>query len=229
MVAPAAETPPPGGVAPAAETPPPGFAPAETPPAALGADTYSSYEPPAPSKQGHMAGFMGWAFSVPLGSVRDYAAVVSPLGFELQFQGWVLPNVSIGVSGEWATYVDDRPRTTYESGNTALTATAYNYLQTTSAHLMAHYYFLEEGPVQPYIGPHIGISWASFSTQIADLLLSDTQFSFAWGVEGGVLIPFGYNAPVGLVNVRYSNLPAAEFLGQVTNVQSLSVLLGVGF
>jgi len=176
-----------------------------------------------------MSGFMGWAFAVPLGSVRDFAAVVSPLGFELQFQGWVMSNLSLGVSGEWSTYVDDRPRTTYETGSSTITATAYNYLQTTSAHAMAHYYFIEDGAVQPYIGPHIGVSWASFQTQAADFVISDTQFTFAWGFEGGVLIPFGYNAPVGLVNVRYSNLPAAEFLSQVTNVQSLSVLLGVGF
>src|SRR6187399_65104 len=65
MVAPAAETPPPGGVAPAAETPPPGFAPAPVVEPVLAADTYSTYQAPPPSKEGHMSGFMGWAFAVP--------------------------------------------------------------------------------------------------------------------------------------------------------------------
>jgi hypothetical protein len=181
------------------------------------------------SLKGRLSGFMGWSFNVPLGSVRDFSSVMSPLGFELQFQGWVLPNLSLGLSGEWSTFVDNRPRTTYELESAAVTATAYNYLQTTSARLLVHYYFLGEGPLLPYVGPHVGVSWASFDSEAADLSLTDSQVSVVFGGEAGVEVPFGRSAPVVLLNVRYSLAPALEFRDAVSNVQTLGLMIGIGF
>ena len=194
------------------------------------ADTYTSYQQPRRSNKGRISGHMGWAFNVPLGSVRDFTAVVSPLGFEIQFNVWLLDYLSLGVSGEWATFVDNRPRSTVSvDDDTALTATAYNYTQTSSARFLVHYHFLDSGPVEPYIGPHIGVSWSSFDSEAADLVFSDTQVSVNFGAEAGILIPFGRNAPSAIVNLRYSTSPAAEFLASVENVQSLGLLLGIGF
>jgi hypothetical protein len=218
--------------APDASPPPPGFSPAPASPAPLTPsipDTYTSVEDRTTHRVGDVSGFMGWAFNVPFGSVRDFAAVVSPLGFEIQFNGWVLDNLSLGVSGEWATYVDNRPRTTVTVDQSAITATAYNYMQTTSAHFLVHYFFPGGGPVRPYIGPHAGVSWTMFDLEAADLALSDSEFSFNFGGEAGVEIPFGHNAPVALVNLRYSFAPAAEFRNIVTNVQSFGLMLGIGF
>ena len=192
-------------------------------------DTYVSTEDRTTHRAGDVSGVMGWAFNVPFGSVRDFTAVVSPLGFEIQFNGWVLDNLSLGVSGEWATYVDNRPRTTVTVDQSAITATAYNYMQTTSAHFLVHYFFPGGGPVRPYIGPHAGVSWSMFDLEAADLALSDSEFSFNFGGEAGVEIPFGRNAPVALVNLRYSFAPAAEFRNIVTNVQSFGLMLGIGF
>jgi hypothetical protein len=201
--------------------------------ASLGAssieDTPLASPQSAESLAGRVSGFRGWAFNVPLGSVRKFTGVVSPLGFELQFSGWVTKTLSLGVSGEWATYVDNRRRTTYSLESGALTATAYNYMQTTSARLLIHYCFLGQGPIQPYIGPHVGVSWSSFDSEAADLVLSDSEVSVNFGGEAGVQIPFGPNAPAVLVNFRYSMSPAAEFRHSVSNVQSIGMLLGLGF
>jgi hypothetical protein len=172
---------------------------------------------------------MGWAFNVPLGSVRDFTAVVSPLGFEVQLLAWVNNQIAVGIDGDWSTYVDNRPRTTYDVSNGAVTATAYNYTQTSSVRFLANYFFMDEGPVLPYVGLHAGVSWATFESQMADLTLQDTEFSFSWGGQAGIQVPMGRNAPIALVNLRYVNTPAAEFLGQVSNVQSLGLLLGIGF
>lgn len=212
--------------APGAAYTPPGPLP---PPGAPIHDTYQSIDGTRTHRQGDVSGFMGWAFNVPFGSVRDFAAVVSPLGFEIQFSGWVLDNLSLGVSGEWATYVDNRPRTTFSVDESAITATAYNYMQTTSAHFLVHYFFPGGGPVRPYIGPHVGVSWSMFDLEAADLALTDTEFSINFGGETGVEIPFGRNAPVALVNLRYSFAPAAEFRNIVSNVQSFGLMLGIGF
>jgi hypothetical protein len=209
--------------------PPPAAASATLQPSSVPEDTFSStYDNNSEVRPGRVAGFMGWAFNMPLGSVRDFATNVSPLGFELQFNGWITKNFSLGVSGEWATYVDDRPRSTITLDRGAVTATAYNSVQTAAARLLVHYMF-SAGPVRPYIGPHVGVSWSSFDSEAADLVLSDTQVSVNFGGEAGMEIPFGRYAPVGLVNLRYSDSPAAEFRNSVTNVQSLALLLGVGF
>jgi hypothetical protein len=192
-------------------------------------DSYGQLPDPTEIKPGRVSGFMGWAFSMPLGSARDLTANISPLGFELQFSGWITSNISVGVSGEWITYVDERPRDTVTVEDTSITATQYNAMQTTSARLIAHYAFLSSGPVRPYVGPHIGVSWSTFDSEAADLVMSDTQVSVNFGGEAGMEIPFGAYAPVGLVNLRYSVSPAAEFRNSVTNVQALSLLLGIGF
>jgi hypothetical protein len=181
------------------------------------------------SLQGRVSGFVGWGFNVPLGSVRDFSSVMSPLGFELQLQVWVLPALSVGVSGEWSTFVDNRPRTTYALDSGAITATAYNYMQSTSARLLAHYYFLGDAPLLPYVGPHVGITWVAFDSEAADLALTESQASIVLGAEAGVEVPFGRDAPVALLNVRYSVAPAAEFRDAVSNVQTLGMLIGIGF
>jgi len=216
--------------APSYDAPPAGFSSA--PPlqqAPLGVDTSQSFEPTLHSKTGHVSGFMGWAFNVPLGSVRDFTAVVSPLGFEVQILAWVNNQIALGIDGDWATYVDNRPRTTYNVENGAVTATAYNYTQTSSVRFLANYFLMDDGPVLPYVGLHAGVSWATFESQEADLTLSDTEFSFSWGGQAGIQVPLGRYAPIALVNLRYVNTPAQEFLGQVSNVQSLGLLLGIGF
>jgi outer membrane protein W len=192
-------------------------------------DTYASYEPPAHSNKGRVSGFMGWAFSVPIGSVRDFTAVVSPLGFEIMIDSWITDNLSVGASGEWATYVDDRPRTTNTVDNVSITATAYNYMQTASARALLHYYYLESESVYPYVGPHIGVNWTTFDSETADLVLTDNRVSFSFGAETGVKIPFGRNAPMAIANLRYAANLQAEFTNKVTNVQSLALMLGLGF
>jgi hypothetical protein len=181
------------------------------------------------SLQGRVSGFVGWSFNVPLGSVRAFSSVMSPLGFELQLQAWVLPDLSIGVSGEWSTFVDNRPRSTYELESGAITATAYNYMQSTSARLLVHYFFLGDAPLLPYVGPHVGVSWVSFDSAAADLALTGSQVSIALGAEAGVEVPFGHDAPVALLNVRYSVAPAVEFRQAVSNAQTLGMLIGIGF
>jgi hypothetical protein len=237
--APAAPSPAPSPGMVSADVPPPGMVSSDVPPPGMtgaaplhqsevGVDTSPSYEIPSRSHEGRISGFMGWGFNVPLGSMRDFTAVVSPLGFEVQLHAWVTRNITLGVAGDWATYVDNRPRTTYSVDNAAVTATAYNYTQTSSARFLAHYYLIDDGPVLPYVGAQVGVTWSYFETQAADLLISDSEVSVAFGGEAGIEVPMGRNAPVALVNVRYSVAPAAEFRN-VSNVQSLGLMLGIGF
>lgn len=179
---------------------------------------------PPVSAKGDTASFLAYDFGVPLGSVRDFSANVSPVGVDLQFRGWVMDQVSLGLSAGWSSFVDERPRSTFNVENAAITASAYNRMQMTNARLLVHYY-LGQGNVRPYIGPNIGLGWTWFEMEAADLALSDTQFSMNFGGELGAL--FG-DDPAVLANLRYTWIPAAEFLGVVSNVQTLSAQVGIG-
>jgi hypothetical protein len=219
-----AEASPPPGMLPPAASPPPA---AEQPITAAPADT-GSVEPAQHTMKNQIAGFVAWAVNMPLGGARDFTSNVSPLGIELHFRGWILPQLSLGMGGDWSTYLDDRPRTVYQLPNGAVTATAYNYMQTSSVRTFLDYYFLESGPVLPYLGAHVGIAWASFQTQAADLAFSDTALSVAFGGEAGALFKPDPSWPLLMANLRYSAMPTAEFR-QVASVQTLGLFLGIGF
>lgn len=176
---------------------------------------------------GHATGLVAYDFAIPLGSVRDFSANVSPLGLELQFRAWLRTNLTVGFSAEWSTFVDDRPRTTYQVDDGAVTASAYNNLVTTNGRFLLHYYFMDQGSLRPYVGAHVGMGWSTFRSEAADLSLSDTEFSIAYGADLGALFRAN-DDPMILANVRYSSQPGSEFLGIVDNVQTISMQVGVG-
>jgi hypothetical protein len=172
---------------------------------------------------------VGWAFNVPLGSVREFANTASLLGFELQAHVWLSSSVSLGASAEWAMYTDVLEPGSHSLEQAGGAARAFNELQTTSVRLLAHYALLGHREFQPYIGPVVGASWAAFDLEAGDVVRSDTKFSVNVGAEAGIIIPFEGGGPAAVVNLRYSTSPAAGFGGIVTNVQSLALLLGIGF
>jgi hypothetical protein len=179
-------------------------------------------------EKGKLGGLVLWSVDVPLGSIREHAADPSPIGFELQLRRWLSPELSLGASGQWNTYLDERPRSTYERENAALTATAYNDIQLAVLRLLLHYYPLESGWALPYVGPHVGIGWARFRTQTADLELSESDASISIGAEAGAFFPMGPYGPKLVAGVRYSLLPALE-LARATNMQAFTVQVGLGF
>jgi hypothetical protein len=181
------------------------------------------------SRAGSLSGFVGWAFNVPLGSVRDFTNTASLLGFELQAHAWLSARLSLGLSAEWAMYTDTLEAGSYSLEQADSTARGYGKLQTTSVRLLAHYAPPLRSEFQPYIGPLVGVSWAAFELEAADVVRSDTKFSVNVGAEAGILISFEGGGPAAVVNLRYSTSPAAGFGSSVTNVQSLGLLLGIGF
>ena len=224
----AAEQPPyPGGTTyPEETTSPEGMPSPEGTPYVVETDTPTrTYRAPSPvSAKGDTASFLAYDFGVPLGSVRDFSANVSPVGVELQFRGWVMDQLSLGLSVGWSSFVDERSRSTFTVENAAITASAYNRMQMTNARLLAHYY-LSQGNIRPYIGPNIGLGWTWFELEAADLVFADTQFSMNFGGELGAV--FG-DDPAILANLRYSWIPGADFLGIVSNVQTVSAQVGIG-
>jgi hypothetical protein len=176
-----------------------------------------------------IGGVVAWNFNVPIGSVRDFAENVSPVGLEVQLRYWALPQVSFALGGEWDSYGDVRPRNTYELESGAVTAKAYNNLFTSILRFIPTYYFNEDGPVLPYVAPNIGVAFSRYRSKTADLELSDDAVSIAYGLEAGVLIPMPHQGPMFLFQVRYTALPASEFKERTSDAQSIGLLGGVAF
>ena len=236
--APAPYPPPPGYPAPPAYSTPPGAPLAPSP-------LYSSPPGPVafengvpmqavPSPPEGTAAYVhsvmvgaAWDFGVPLGSVHDFTSNVSGVGFDISLRYWLHPRFTIGAEVEWQTYRDDKPRTTYPVTDGAVTATAYNSLQTGSLRATADFYLLDRGPVLPFVGASVGYGWSTFQTAAADIQLYDNQDSVVVGAELGALFALSPRAPLLLVAGRYSAAPSMEFLKSVQAVQAITLQVGV--
>jgi hypothetical protein len=219
-----------GAEPPAAQvSPSSGLAPSSGTAAPNSLDAPSSELGTSPSLAGKLAGVVGWEFAVPLGSVRNFSANVSPLGLELQLRYWALQQLSISLSGDWTWFGDVRPRTTYQLDHATVRATAYDSMVSSTLRLGAQYYLLREGLALPYVGPLLGAGWTRYRSETADLELSEDEFSFVYGAEAGVLLPMTGSAPMFLFQVRYAAQPGSEFRSLVSNVQTLTFTAAVGF
>jgi hypothetical protein len=196
-----------------------------------------TYEPPPPmypppdagprTREGEFnLGFL-WGLGIPVGSVHDFTSNVSGLGFEIQFKYWVLEQIAIGGGVDWQTFVDSRPRTTYQIENGALTATAYNSVQMGALRARGDYLFLEEGVALPYASVNLDFGWSTFQSSAADIALYDNQESFVIGGELGAMFDFDRKAPYLALAARYTYEPSAEFLTAVKDLQAITIQVGI--
>jgi len=240
---PAPGAPPPPAYAPApGYPPPPGYAPAPGAPLAPSplyapapsAPAYGAPMQAVPAPPEGTAAYVGsamvgatWDFGIPLGSVHDFTSNVSGIGFDISLRYWLHPRFTIGAEVEWQTYRDDKPRTTYPITDGAVTATAYNSVQTGSLRATADFYLLDRGPVLPFIGANVGYGWSTFQTAAADIQLYDNQDSVVVGGELGALFALAPRAPMLLVAGRYSAAPSFEFLKSVHDLQAITLQVGL--
>jgi opacity protein-like surface antigen len=168
-----------------------------------------------------------WDIGIPVGSVHDFTSNVSPVGFDISLRYWFHPRLSIGAEVEWQTYRDDKPRTTYQVTDGAVTATAYNSLQAGSLRATMDFYLLDRGPVLPFVGASVGYGWSTFQSAAADIQVYDNQDSVVAGAELGALVALSPRAPLLLVAGRYSGAPSMEFYKIVKDVQAITLQVGV--
>jgi len=172
-------------------------------------------------------GGLAWNVGIPVGSVRSFTSNASAAGLELLLKYWVHPRITIGASIDWQTYAEQRPRTTYQRENGAITATAYNSLLMGAIRVGGDFYFVDEGPVLPYAGVNVGFGWSTLQTAASDLLVYDNQSSVVVGLSAGVVIEPSPRAPKILLGARYSAEPAVSFLSTVDGIQTITLQLGV--
>lgn len=227
----------PGPIEPAPPQPPPvqmqpmtpqGTYAEPPPPAQVQVYDVPSAPPPRerePNVGNFMVGF-NWNFAFPVGSITNFVNNVSGLGFELMFRYWVHPRINVGVSTDWQTFTDSRPRTTYPLGTGAVTATAYNSVRVGTIRAGGDYYFMNRGVVQPFAGLNVGYGWSTFQTSAADLVRYDNENSIVLGAGAGISFMFAHDAPRLVVAGRYSYQPSASFMS-ANDIQSIVIQAGL--
>lgn len=180
----------------------------------------------APTNEGKFMFGVNWDVGIPIGSANTFSSNVSAVGFELLVQYWATSHITAGLSMDWQTYWDTKPRTTYEVDNGAITATADNSIQNGATRAIGRYYFLDQGVALPYAGANIGLGWSTFQTAASSVALYDNTLSILLGGELGVAFVPAPNSPLLNVGARYTTLPAANFLA-VNNVQTITFQVGV--
>jgi opacity protein-like surface antigen len=110
---------------------------------------------------------------------------------------FLMPKLTLGFGMSQQVFDDDKPYKTYQIESGAITAKVYEFTQIFQLKVLAHYYFLDRGPVQPFAGLGLGYGWADHSTSVADFTVQQDSSAFVLTPEVGVLFVFGENTPVG--------------------------------
>ncbi|HEX2674569.1 MAG TPA: hypothetical protein VHM25_27020, partial [Polyangiaceae bacterium] len=111
--------------------------------------------------------------------------------------------------------------------NGAVTATAYNSVLLGAARASGDFYFMDEGPILPYVGVNVGFGWSTLQTAAADIAIYDNQSSVVLGAQAGIVIDTSSRAPKVFVGGRYTAEPVVSFLDSVHDVQTIVLQLGV--
>lgn len=178
------------------------------------------------------AGFywsLGYEPAVPVGSVRNFAADVAPLGFGADIRYWFRNNFSIGVGATFHR-LHESLEGTFPLERGAITATIHRDVEIFSVTPQAHVYLgsASSAKVIPYAGVGAGVSTAIFQVRISDLEVNHTSTGFAVSTEAGILFPVDRNDGILfqalMIGARYSFSTVGN--GDVKDIAFVSLRLG---
>ncbi len=167
----------------------------------------------------------GWEMARAVGDAHDAHDSVALAGGAVDQRFFVVPKLTLGFGMSQQVFDDTKPYETYQLKSGAITAKLYEFTQIFQLKFLAHYYFLERGPVQPFAGIGLGYGWAEHSTSVADFTLSRDSSAFVLSPEAGALFVFGEDVPVGLQGTVRYNYTTADF-GDLKSFSFLSWMVG---
>lgn len=123
-----------------------------------------------------------------MGDANDYISAYSWRGVGFEGRYFQNSNLTIGWSFGWNTFYEGLDGS-FENGTTTLTGKQYRYINTMPIHITTHYYFGEDGDVQPYIGAGVGTSWIEKRTDMGLYSSNVNKWHFSFAPEVGVIFP----------------------------------------
>jgi len=180
-----------------------------------------------PQRPNEMLWGFNWEIAQPVSSFRSYVDNLSLRGFSVEGRTFLRENLSLGTSFSWNRFAQTRSGST-EIPNGMVTGRVFRYADMLGLRALAHYY-LNSGPVKPYLGAGIGGVWGYADQQVADIFTSQAHFAFIASPEIGVmyLVPRG-GAELG-VNVALRYTYTTVTVGTQKDSQTISAVLGLVF
>ncbi len=127
----------------------------------------------------------------PTGDLKDFIPENDFLGWDYELKTMVTHNLAIGGHIGYQGFYKKFPRDTYEFPQGAITTTIFKYYYTIPMQMVATWFFIPEGMVQPYLGMNVGVNYNERRGEIGIYRLEDNSWNFSFAPEAGVIIPFG--------------------------------------
>jgi hypothetical protein len=188
-----------------------------------GAQDFASYRP----KQSMY--ILNYEVSAPVGDFHDnFVSNTSWRGIGFEGRSFVKEKISVGLGFDFNRYDQTYSLITQTTGNGGtISGPVYRYADQFALKGLLHYYILDQGFAQPYVGVGLGGVWTYSYGQTADLAITDNGFDFIASPEVGVSLTAAKGASqVGLnVAFRY-NYTTADF-SKVNDAQNIQVVVGI--
>jgi len=158
-----------------------------------------------------------YVIGIPAQGLKDFIDKTSFRGFSIDYQYMVKPSIAIGCDLGWNVFYQNMPKGTYNDGSAALTGVQYRYTNVAWGYVTAHYYFMSETALMPYVGLGIGTQYSDKDLEMGLYYVNIDDWQFAYRPEIGILYKVDR---VGMkANLRYHGavdsheLDAQSFLG----------------
>lgn len=163
-----------------------------------------------------------------LGSFSDkFISATSWRGFGFEGRSMVRDRISVGLGFDFNRYSQTHDLLTQAAGNGGtLSGPVYRYADQFSFKGLAHYY-LGSSALRPYLGVGLGGVWSYSYGQMGDLGNSHDSFDFVAAPEVGLLLTAARGASSAGLNVALRYTYTTADFAQVTDAQSLQVILGL--
>ncbi|MBS0001423.1 MAG: hypothetical protein KFF73_20725 [Cyclobacteriaceae bacterium] len=144
-----------------------------------------------------------YSMALPVGETSDFISNVSWRGFTIDGKYFINDRMTLGWTTGWQTMYESESGT-FVDGTQSATGIQYRYLNVLPILLTSHYFFHEDGEMQPFLGIGAGTFWIESKANMG--LFSDTEDNWHFGLapEAGILFPVSFQSNL-YISLRYSN------------------------
>lgn len=156
----------------------------------------------APAAADNNAFGIAWSLGLPVGNTHEYAPGLSGRGVSMEWRYFRDRTTAFGASAGWNVF-NDKDSGTFTSGNLAVTANRWRYVNAVPVYLNAYKYFSEDrrGP-RWFAGLNAGTMWVEQRTEIGLYAFQQQNWHLAVAPEVGIQLP--WDSFLGYVALRYN-------------------------
>ena len=160
---------------------------------------------------------INYIVGVPVSETSDIIDKTSWRGVNLDFSYFLKEELTIGLSGGWQVFDDNRGYITETTGTETISGYRYNYLNSFPIYATAGYYFHKERAA-PYVSLGIGVVYNELEEDIGLIQYREEEWQFSLKPEIGLDYEISYGLAVRASFKYYfvaeaNDLPNLSYLG----------------